>query len=226
MSVVPYTWSVLRRSRARRSMRRFCSRCVLALAAYALAGCNPSVSDAGAYDNLRTCTPQSGSLQQEELSTFGGCERLDGHLVLRNGFPDRTNLRSIVVITGNFNGGGYVGEPLTVQGLDSLEVVEGQFGFFEDNLGDFTGVPKLRSVGGFRLDSVPSIEDFRGLENLREVHGGFRVGYNPKLHSFAGLEGLEHIHGDVTIAENPLLPPDEVEAFLERVTVDGEVEVW
>ncbi len=207
-------------------MKQSYIRCAFGLAAYALAGCNPSVSDAGSYDNLRTCTPESGLLQQEELSTFDGCERLDGSLVLSYGFPDRTNLRSIVVITGNFNGGGYVGDPLTVEGLDSLEVVEGDFGFFEDNLGDFAGVPKLRSVKGFRLESVPSIEDFRGLENLREMHGRFRVAYNPKLRSFAGLGGLERIHGDLTIAENPLLPPEEIEAFLERVTVDGEVEVW
>ena len=200
--------------------------CALGLAAFAAAGCNPSVSDTGSYDNLRTCTPQSGLLQQEELSTFDGCERLDGSLVLQYGFPDRTNMKSIAVITGSLNGGGYVGDPLTLEGLDSLEIVEGELGFIEDNLGDFAGVPKLRNVGGFRAQSVPSIEDFRGLENLREVHGRFRVAYNPKLRSFAGLEGLEHIHGDLTIAENPLLPPAEVEAFLECVTVDGEVEVW
>ena len=198
----------------------------LALAAYTLAGCNPAVSDAGSYDNLRTCTPENGSLKQEELSTFDGCERLDGSLVLRDGFPDRTNLRSVVVITGSLGAGGYVGEPVTLEGLDSLEVVEGGFRFLEDNLGDFAGVPKLRSVGSFRAEIVPSLEDLRGLENLREVHGRFRVSYNPNLRSLAGLEGLEHIHGDLTIAENPLLPPAEVEAFLERVTVDGEVEVW
>ncbi len=199
--------------------------CALGLAAFALAGCNPSVSDSESYDNLKTCTPENGSLKQEELSTFDGCERLDGSLVLRDGFPDRTNLRSVVVITGNFNGGGYVGDPLTVEGLDSLEVVEGQFGFLEDNLGDFAGVPKLRSVGSFRAELVPSLEDFRGLKNLREVHGTFRVAHNPELRSLAGLEGLEHIHGDLTIRGNPLLPPEEIEALLERVTVDGEVKL-
>ena len=206
-------------------MKRFCRTCALGLAAYALAGCNPAVSDTGSYDNLRTCTPENITLKQEELSTFDGCERLDGSLVLRNGFPDRTNLRSIVVITGNFNGGGYVGEPLSVEGLDSLEVVEGHFGFFEDNLGDFAGVPKLRTVGGFGAEVVPSLEDFRGLENLREVHGGFRVAYNPQLRSLAGLEGLEHIHGDLTIRGNPLLAPEEIEALIDRVKVDGEVKL-
>ena len=207
-------------------MRVFCRICTLGLGVYALAGCNPSVSETPSYDNLRTCTPENGSLQQEQLSTFEGCERLDGSLVLRNGFPDRSNLRSIVVITGNLNGGGYVAEPLTLEGLDSLEVVEGGFGFFEDNLGNFSGVPKLRSVGTFRAELVPALEDFRGLENLREVHGTFRVTYNPKLRSFAGLEGLEHVHGDLTIGENPLLPPEEIEGLLERVKVDGEVSLW
>ena len=199
--------------------------CALALAAYTLAGCNPAVSDAGSYDNLRTCTPENGSLKQEELSTFDGCERLDGSLVLRNGFPDRTNLRSVVVITGSLGAGGYVGEPVTLEGLDSLEVVEGGFRFLEDNLGDFAGVPKLRTVGGFGAEVVPSLEDFRGLENLREVHGGFRVAYNPQLRSLAGLEGLEHIHGDLTIRGNPLLAPEEIEALIDRVKVDGEVKL-
>ncbi|MGH1344475.1 MAG: hypothetical protein ACRBN8_23140 [Nannocystales bacterium] len=183
------------------------------------------MSDAGPYDNLQTCTPENGSLKQEELSTFDGCERLDGSLVLQDGFPDRTNLRSIVVITGNFGAGGYVGEPLTLEGLDSLEIVEDGFGFFEDNLGDFAGVPKLRSVGSFGAELVPHLEDLRGLESLREVHGLFRVAYNPELRSLAGLEGLEHIHGDLTIRGNPLLPPEEIEALLDRLTVDGEIKL-
>ena len=51
-------------------MRVFCRICTLGLGVYALAGCNPSVSETQSYDNLRTCTPENGSLQQEQLSTF------------------------------------------------------------------------------------------------------------------------------------------------------------
>jgi hypothetical protein len=183
------------------------------------------VSDASRYENLRTCTPEGGTVQQEELSAFDGCERLDGTLTLRHELPDRTNLRSIVVITGNLGGGGYNGDPLTLDGLDSLEVVEGGFSFFEDNLGDYSGVPKLRSVGSFRAEAVPMLEDFRGLESLREVRGNFRVTYNPTLRSLSGLEGLEHVGGDLRIGENPQLPAAEIDALLEHVKVDGEITV-
>ena len=208
-----------------RTIRQVCRVCSLGVGIFALAGCNPSVSDSSSYDDLRTCTPESGSLQQDELSTFDGCERLDGHVTLRNGFPDRRNLRSIVVITGNLGGGGYVGESLSLEGFDSLEVVEGNLSFLEDNLVDYSGVPNLRRVGGFNAMAVPELEDFRGLENLREVLGPFRVTYNPKLRSLAGLEGLERVHGDLSIGENPELPAAEVEALLEHVTVDGEITV-
>jgi hypothetical protein len=205
-------------------MRYFYSVCWVGLGVLALAGCNPAVSDR--YENLKTCTPGNVVLKQEELSTFDGCERLDGSLTLLNEFPDRTNLQSIVVITGNLNGGGYNADPLTLDGLDSLEVVEGGFTFFEDNLGDYSGVPKLRSVGSFRAALIPELEDFRGLENLREVHGSFSITNNPELRSLSGLEGLEHVGGDLRIGENPQLPPEEIETLLERVTVDGEVSVW
>ncbi len=195
--------------------------CCLDVGVQLLMGCG--ASDAAPYHDLRTCTADDGTLDPEELLIFEGCERLDGSIVLRDKFSDRRNLASIVLITGNLNGGGYVGEPLSLEGLDSLEVVEGGFTFFTDNLIDYSGVPKLRSVGSFSTRSVPELEDFRGLENLSEVRGNFTITSNPKLQSLAGLEGLEPAHGDVRIRENPLLPQAEIDALCERVTVDGEV---
>lgn len=188
------------------------------------AGC--SGSNTSPYENLRTCVAGNGSLDQEELSTFDGCERLEGSIVLRNGFPDRNNLASLVVITGNLGGGGYVGEPVSLEGFDSLEVVEGSLTFLEDNLADYSGVPKLRSVGSFGARGIPALVDFGGLENLTEVRGNLTVTRNPKLQSLEGLEGLQRVHGDVRIGDNPLLPPEEVDALLERVTVDGDVKLW
>lgn len=194
--------------------------CFLSIGLLVMA-CNPS--DEAPDDNLRTCTAEDGSLDPEELATFEGCERLDGSIVLSAGFPDRRNLTSLVVITGNLGAGGYVGEPMSLEGLDSLEVVEGGVTFFTDNLIDYSGVPRLRSVGSFGTRSVPELVDFRGLESLSEVRGNFTITSNPKLQSLAGLDGLERVHGDVRIRENPLLPQAEIDAFLERVTVDGEV---
>ncbi len=191
------------------------------MGSFSLGAC--TASNESIYEDLRTYAPEDGSLSQEELTTFNGCQRLDGSIVLRNGFPDRANLASIIVITGNLGAGGYVGDPVSLEGLDSLEVIEGSFHFVEDNLVDYQGIPKLRSVGSFGTRGVPELVDFRGLENLTEVEGSFTITRNPKLQSLAGLEGLERVHGDVRISDNPLLPEEEVEAFLERVTVDGEI---
>ena len=198
----------------------------LGLGLFAVIGCSPAVDETPSYDHLRTCTPESGSLQPEELESFEGCQRLDGSVVLRYGFEDRTNFESIVVITGNLNAGGVGLDSVTLDGFDALEVVEGSFGFSEDNLRSYAGVPKLWKTGGFGTTFVPELVDFRGLETLREVHGNFDISYNPKVRSLAGLEGLEHVYGDVRFAENPELPATEIDAFLERVTIDGEVEVW
>ncbi len=202
-------------------MKKICNVCLLVCGLCSLGACN--ASNESPYENLRTCTPEDGTLDQEELTTFEGCQRLDGTIILRNGFPDRENLASIVVVTGNIAGGGYIGDPLSLEGLDSLEVIEGSFHFLEDNLVDYRGVPRLRRVGRFGTYGVPELVDFRGLESLTEVEGNFSITANPKLQSLAGLEGLERVHGDVRISDNPLLPEEEVEAFLERVTVDGEI---
>lgn len=196
-------------------MKHFRKVCLLGLGFCVLTGCNPS--GATPYDNLRTCTAEDGTLDAVELSTF------EGSIVLSDGFPDRSNLNSVVVITGNLGGGGFVGEPLSLEGLNSLEIVEGGVTFVEDNLVDYSGVPRLRSVGSFGARSVPALEGFRGLENLAEVHGNMTTTSNPKLRSLAGLDGLERVHGDVRIRENPLLSPAEIETFLERVRSDGEV---
>jgi hypothetical protein len=192
----------------------------------AVVSCGETTSSGQSAEELRTCTPTDGSLDQEDLSSFDGCQRLDGSIVLRHALSDRTNLGTIVVVTRNVVGGGYVGDPLKLEGLDSLEVIEGAFGFFVDNLQSFSGVPKLRSVGSFQAVEVPQVEDFRGLESLREVHGHLDISFNPKLRSLEGLESLERVHGDLTINDNPLLPASEVDALLERVTVDGDVGVW
>lgn len=208
-------------------MKHSCKLFVLGIGLLAsFAGCRSVIDEMPSYDELKTCTPENGVLKPEELPMFAGCQRLDGSVVLGDGFPDRSSFRSIVVITGNLNAGGMGLDSVTLEGFESLEIVEGQFGFNEDNLRSYAGVPKLWRAGGFSTTFVPELLDFRGLEGLREVQGNFTISYNPKVQSLAGLEGLERVYGDVRIGENPELPASEIDAFLDRVTVDGEVLVW
>lgn len=88
--------------------------------------------------------------------------------------------------------------------LTHLEVIVGEFSYRLDDTSRpaLSGPPRLREVGELRVESNHALEDL----------GGF-------------VPDLQVVHGDLKIKGNPKLSSAQIDAFLERVEVRGEVVV-
>lgn len=113
--------------------------------------------------------------------------------------------------------------------LEPITRIGGNLSVFRNHgLTDLRGLERLVHVGEsivLRLDdSHGAFTSLAGLTNVREA-GGLTLDSIPGLTSLDGLASLETIHGDVYIARNPELSSAEIDAFLSRVEVEGEIVV-
>ncbi len=188
------------------------------------AGSSGEVTSGG--EEMKRCRPASkdGILSNDqEIASFAGCQVLEGSLQVNNTVTDISPLSSLQVIEGDISGGGYRIKPIPLDALHNLEVVGGDMHFFSDNVTSFKGLSKLHTVGGWlRVLEAPELVDLRGLEKVRSL-SRLDIEYNPKLRTLAGLDGLEEVKGDVSIQGNAQLPASEVDVFLLRVQVGGDV---
>ena len=117
-----------------------------------------------------------------------------------------------------------LGKIINLDALGRLERIEGPLRLHQlSQLEDMMGLLALKEVDGFlQISSNQDLLSLRGLEGVREVES-LRLTNNPKLRSLRGLSGLERVRGDVEIYDNAMLSGVEIDVFLSRLTIDGEV---
>ncbi len=107
-----------------------------------------------------------------------------------------------------------------------LDAVEAEF-LLED-LPRVTRLPNMgRTVRLQRLSIgyLSALESLSGLEHLEEIDGDLRLTSLGFLTSLEGLRSLRRVGGDVSIRRTARLPREEVERFLERIEVGGDIDV-
>ncbi|MCB9765658.1 MAG: hypothetical protein H6739_38145 [Alphaproteobacteria bacterium] len=146
-----------------------------------------------------------------------------GYLYLiSNVMPDFTGLEGLrsagrVTING--------GELASLDGLDALEVVEGQFelAFMPPTLESVDGLPSLTEIGGeLWVSDNQFLVDLPPMSSLQRL-GSLKIEGNQRLNALDGLTGLRSVDGNVTIIDNQYLSSAAIQAFLDRVDVGGEV---
>lgn len=204
----------------------------------------PMPPDLGA-DAVVCGAPADWASQDEQIAALAGCEVYEGSLYIHESILDLSPLSSLRIIRGHVTSTSKNDE--TLEGLDALEWV-GSFHFSDAKLQDLSALGNLTGVDDyFELIALEELESLHGLEGLQFVGGGVKLEANPGLTDLEGLSGLERIDGDltiwanenlasldglsalqsvggnVTIRLNPQLLPTEVDAFLDRVEIDGVV---
>ncbi len=160
------------------------------------------------------------------LDNLRGFKRLRyaGGLGLTN-IPELVSLEGLEALS---NVGGLslegVEKIVHLDGLGRLERIDGPLRLYQlSQLQDVMGLNALREVGGFlEIRSNRELLSLRGLEGVREVEA-LEITHNPKLRSLRGLSGLERVRGDVKLYDNAMLSGVEIDVFLSRLTIDGEV---
>jgi hypothetical protein len=126
-------------------------------------------------------------------------------------------------IAGPFSGPYRAGRSSTGRRLD------GRFTIFRNHaLEDLRDLANLESVGGMfsiRIDDSDGLfTSVDGLSSLCEV-GSLQLDFNRWLQRLDGLSALEVVRGDVQITGNAELSSAEIDALLDRVRVEGAIEV-
>lgn len=94
-----------------------------------------------------------------------------------------------------------------------------------DALVDITGFAKLAQPRGISIVANDSLETLTGLEAVQRSGAQLTIANNNSLTNLAALARLEAVTGYLEIEWNALLPDCEVQAFVSRLTVGGEVTV-
>ena len=113
--------------------------------------------------------------------------------------------------------------------LHALRRLDGRFTIFRNHaLEDLRDLANLESVGGMfsiRIDDSDGLfTSVDGLSSLCEV-GSLQLDFNRWLQRLDGLSALEVVRGDVQITGNAELSSAEIDALLDRVRVEGAIEV-
>jgi hypothetical protein len=94
-----------------------------------------------------------------------------------------------------------------------------------DALVDITGFAKLEQPRGITILGNASLETLTGLEAVQRSGAQLTISNNDSLANLAALARLESVTAYLEIESNALLPDCEVQAFVSRLTVGGEVSV-
>ena len=163
----------------------------------------------------------------ELVDVARGCTRFRGSIDFAYDTVegDMSYLDSIRVVEGDVN---FFQNPnlRNLRGLERLEEVEDNFSISHAaELDDLTALRKLSHVRGvLGIRSMKKLSTLNGLSGIEEV-GRINILDNDALTSLEGLSSLERVRGDVWIADNPKLPQSQIDAFLARVIINGEVKL-
>lgn len=117
----------------------------------------------------------------------------------------------------------------SIEGLSSLEVINGHFTILWNPRLQHTALPALKAIGKrVFVDGNDSLSNLQFLSGIKHIPEGFTVQSNELLQSLQGAEALESIGGDFLLQNNPNLADchalqnlDEISGKLTITSLNG-----
>jgi hypothetical protein len=185
----------------------------------------PDAADVEPAEDVVCGDPDERLSQPYQMVVLEGCDVFRGTLdfAYKVDMIDLTHVPSLKVIEGTLNL--FHNDNLeSLKGLERLERVGKLILRSSEVLDDLTALSNIREVDRLSIIFNKSLTTLEGLENLQVV-GDLSIYGNPELRSLDGLDGLELIRGDLKIESSSVLSRETIDAFLQRVQVEGEVVV-
>lgn len=139
-----------------------------------------------------------GSLVDYLGNSIPQLQTIEWEFTVRVPYVKTVDLPSLVYIGGGNNGLAYLNN---YSGFGQLETIAGDF-YASYKVSDFSGLEKLKSVGGdLTINSLPvsSIDELGALEN---VGGTLKIENNANLVNLNGLSSLEAVGANLVITSN------------------------
>ena len=166
-----------------------------------------------------------GSLRIEEnvtsLTGLSGIKGIKGDLVTyenKNSIPSFAGLEALESIGGSlgFSESGF-GNLQSIEGLERLTHIGGDFFLFRSTLPSLRGLQNLRSIGGSFRAKYSGLSSFEDLKSLRSIGGELLLDSAGSFTSLAGLEQLEDIGlsigGGLSIIHSSLVSLDGLQGL-------------
>ncbi|MFW5966446.1 MAG: hypothetical protein ACOCV2_02955 [Persicimonas sp.] len=166
-------------------------------------------------------------LQNIEQFCDSKCRSVEIVLVGNSSYENLEPLSGMQEIQGVLNV--YQNEHLqTLGGLDNLTTFDAGGSIrFNPELENLEGLGALEEITGSDSFSIYNngIKSMDGLESLEVVEPSLKIHDNKNLEDLRGLESLERIEGNLTIEANARLPECEIDWLVDRVEVEGNVNI-
>jgi hypothetical protein len=175
-------------------------------------------------ETLVTCGETDGLYSEVDFPPTPGCEHLLGSLDFSGSdVMDFTFLSSLMAVDGfvRVQNARFV---TGFAGMDGIERVGGELTIANTPTIDLSGLGGLQTVGGdLTIASNPRLRSLDGVGGLTSVGGDLFITGNTELVSVSGLSALRRVDGDLHLYDSPMVPTNEVDALLARVSVGGRV---
>ncbi len=144
---------------------------------------HPNIASLAAFNNLETI---KGNLSISFIDSFTGLENLKtilGDFVITSG--DTQGISNLTTVGGNI---AVSGETSSINGLTSLNAINGNLSISETSMSALSGISKLQKVGGnITISGNSKLEDISGLGSLANC-ANISITNSPNLYNFQPLE--------------------------------------
>ena len=144
---------------------------------------HPNIASLAAFNNLETI---KGNLSISFIDSFSGLDNLKtilGDFVITSG--DTQGISNLTTVGGNI---AVSGETSSINGLTSLNAINGNLFISETSMSALSGISKLQKVGGnITISGNSKLEDISGLGSLANC-ANISITNSPNLYNFQPLE--------------------------------------
>lgn len=136
-----------------------------------------------AFSGLETI---NGNLSIDDIDSFSGLDNLktiQGDFIITSG--DTQGIPNLTTVGGNIT---VSGETSSINGLTSLNAINGNLSISETSMSALSGISKLQKVGGnITISGNSKLEDISGFGSLTNC-ANISITHSPKLYNFQPLE--------------------------------------
>ena len=154
---------------------------------------NPKLINLKGLDDLQVIGEEIKLTDNLGLINYEGLEKLHsvGGAIKKNRCPSLSSLKGMdnLVSVGELSIGGSL--LTTIDGLEKLRIVSGNFSIVNSNLQELNGFPNLKKVGGIlSIDRNDDLKRINGFQNLDTISGGITIHGNESLNDIRFLNNV------------------------------------
>lgn len=161
-----------------------------------------------------------------DIESLRGCEVFLGSISIVDYTGDGEDLSAASSLQEVNNLSLFRGSIDSLSAFSNLKRINGFFSIrFNNSISNFEGLDSLEYVEGvFEVEGNSALTSMKGLSSI-ESSGGLTIEFNSALESINEMTSYNTVRGDLIIAARPSLPQPQVDQFVDRVHIEGDIDI-